>query len=440
MSTSKFNRRRFIERSSLGIMGAGLAAGKPVLPGSGLKLEEKPKIMEYRTLGRTGFRVSDISSGSPSSEAVLKLLLDSGVNYIDTGEQYGNGNNERMIAKVLKDYDRKKIFIMDKIYTDTDFGSREEVLNRMRQALDRLETDYIDCMGIHSAENSRIVTDEAFHSAAQQLKQEGRVKYVGLSCHGNNHLLNPEENLETVLTAALEDGRFDHIQMAYNFMNADMAGKVMKACGEKGIGISVIKSNPVQLYIMLDERIKKAEEAGEEPNEYTVRFYDKFKAMTEEGREYFRGFGAVTDDQMMLAATKFVLSNPDVGTILYQFANFNDVNTLIGLSGQRLTPKESAMLDNYKEAFGHLNCRIGCNQCESACPHHLPVGTIMRYNYYFSVKKREREAMKKYAKLPGGRPHELCNDCPGYCESACPYGVETRSILAMAHHNLHWMA
>jgi len=440
MSSQKFNRRRFIERSSLGMVGAGLAAGKPVLPGTGLKMEEEPKIMEYRTLGRTGFKVSDIASGSPSNEAVLKLLLDSGVNYIDTGEQYGNGNNEKLIAKVLKDYDRKKVFIMDKIYTETDFGSREEVLNRMRQALERLETDYIDCMGIHSAENSRIVTDEAFHAAAEQLKQEGRVKYIGLSCHGNNHLLNPEENLEKVLMTAIEDGRFDHIQMAYNFMNAEISGKVMKACGEKGIGTSIIKSNPVQLYIVLSERIKQAEEAGNEPNEYTVQFYDKFKAMTEEGREYFRGFGAVTDEEMMLAATKFVLSNPDVGTILYQFANFNDVKTFVGLSGQKLTPREAAMLDNYKEAFGHLNCRIGCNQCESACPHHLPVGTIMRYNYYFSVKKQEREAMEKYAKLPGGRPHEVCNDCSGHCESACPYGVATRSILAMAHNNLHWMA
>jgi len=171
MPTAKFNRRSFIERSSLGVMGAGLAAAKPVLPGAGPEPAEGPKIVEYRTLGRTGFRVSDIASGSPSNEAVLKLLLDSGVNYIDTGEQYGNGNNEKMIAKVLKDYDRKKVFIMDKIYTETDFGSKEEVLNRMRLALERLETDYIDCMGIHSAENSRIVSDEAFHAAAEQLKQ-----------------------------------------------------------------------------------------------------------------------------------------------------------------------------------------------------------------------------------------------------------------------------
>lgn len=62
----------------------------------------------------------------------------------------------------------------------------------------------------------------------------------------------------------------------------------------------------------------------------------------------------------------------------------------------------------------------------------------MRFNYYFSVKGRQKEAMEMFAGLSGQRPNEVCEKCEGYCESACPYGVKTRSVLAMAENNLSW--
>ncbi|MFP4488260.1 MAG: hypothetical protein ACLFN1_03050 [Bacteroidales bacterium] len=46
---------------------------------------------------------------------------------------------------------------------------------------------------------------------------------------------------------------------------------------------------------------------------------------------------------------------------------------------------------------GFSNCRIGCDKCESACPHNIPVNTILRYNYYYMPKKREKYAMSLYA-------------------------------------------
>jgi ferredoxin len=59
----------------------------------------------------------------------------------------------------------------------------------------------------------------------------------------------------------------------------------------------------------------------------------------------------------------------------------------------------------------------------------------MRYNYYFQNKKLEKEAMQLYAKILGNNA-DVCKECPGYCEEACPYGVSTRSLLAIAHQNL----
>ncbi len=68
------------------------------------------------------------------------------------------------MGKVLKDYDRRKIFINTKLYAEEGFKSKEEVVRRTREALDRLQTDYVDCVMIHSADNSKIVKDEAFHN------------------------------------------------------------------------------------------------------------------------------------------------------------------------------------------------------------------------------------------------------------------------------------
>jgi predicted aldo/keto reductase-like oxidoreductase len=59
----------------------------------------------------------------------------------------------------------------------------------------------------------------------------------------------------------------------------------------------------------------------------------------------------------------------------------------------------------------------------------------MRYHYYFSTQTREKEAMTLYHRLPGKKA-EVCQECPGYCETACPYGVPIQGMLLMAHHNL----
>ena len=102
------NRRKFIRNSTFGIVGAG-ALGEQTLLKAGEKKDDSPKIKEYRTLGRTGFQVSDISVGGGIDESLLSALLDAGVNYIDTAESYGNGQAETTIGKVLKRHDRKKI-------------------------------------------------------------------------------------------------------------------------------------------------------------------------------------------------------------------------------------------------------------------------------------------------------------------------------------------
>ncbi|MFP4448725.1 MAG: aldo/keto reductase [Bacteroidales bacterium] len=129
MKNKGTNRRHFIRNLSLTLMGTTAFSRKAFSIGSDQLSKESldnKKIIQYKTLGRTGFKVSDIASGAPKNETALRALIESGVNFIDTGHTYGNGNNERLIGKVIKDYDRKKLFINSKLYTDGNGSSESE--------------------------------------------------------------------------------------------------------------------------------------------------------------------------------------------------------------------------------------------------------------------------------------------------------------------------
>lgn len=417
-------------------LGAGLASASTFAAGNSNTTGAPPSIKEYRKFGKTGFLVSDFSSGAPMNESVLRALLERGVNLIDTGETYGNGNSERIIGRVLQDFDRGKIFINSKLYTEKEFPSKKEVLERSYRAMERLQTDYIDCMQIHSAENSAILKDEAFHSAMEQLKKEGRVRHVGVSCHGNNWAYDTEESLDTILMAAIEDGRFDVILLAYNFVNAGIAEKIIDECDKRGIATMIMKSNPVHIFNIFESRMSRLAEEGKEADTFLQAYYDKYKLMDEQAKTFFARYGISDESQFKAAASKYVLSNPRAHTTLWDFQNFEEIEKMLQLSGQRLTADDRSMLSGFHKHLGHTACRIGCNDCEAACPYHIPVNKIMRYNYYFTVKKQEKGAMIKYAKMNLNKPSELCIDCEAYCEQACKYGVWTRPLLAAARHNL----
>ncbi len=427
------NRRKFLKNTSLGALAAPLLVGRKLGRDDPI---QGPLIKSYKTLGRTGFKVSDIGIGSPPGEAVLKACLRAGMNYIDTAEQYGNGNNEKMIGNVIGEFDRKKIFISTKILGEGGYESRQDVVERVRKSVERLRSDYVDCVMLHGADNTRILKDEAFHSAMDQLKAEGRVKYVGVSCHGAAWYLPPEEDLDTVLLAAVNDGRFDVFLMTYNFVNRDKAERVLQACSENNVGTTIMKSNPVLTLKAVQGYVRRLEEQEARVDDSLKAWQDRLLTATGQVREYFGKQGYRDEDEELTeAAIRFVISNPDAHSVCFPFKSIQDVERWGSISGKLLDDRQEALLQFYRETFGPLNCRFGCRECASACPHQVQVSTIMRYNYYFQNKGQEKSAMQKYASLQGNDAG-ICRDCPGYCEQACPYGVQVRSMLSLAHENL----
>ncbi|KKN33350.1 hypothetical protein LCGC14_0804620 [marine sediment metagenome] len=436
---SGISRRNFIRNSVSAAAGLGFIGGRRLF---GQEVEEPTgqKIKEYRTLGRTGFKVSDIGlgAGNLSNENVLEAALDMGINYIDTAEHYLRGNSERTIGKVLSKRDRKKIFLTTKLNLGMGGGSKEKIKTRFSRCLERLQTNYVDCLMLHMTPTVEQVKHEPYHEAIRELKAEGKVRFTGLSNHGKEHrLAGPvKDEMDKIVLAAAEDGRFDVVLFTYNFIQKEMGNKILKGCKSKNMGITLMKTNPVEFYQGMQNILERNRTQGRKIGEQFFKMMEEYKTLIDKGEGFMKKYGITGAEQARDAAIKFCLGNPDVHSVCPSMNSFEELDTFVALSGTRLDQKEKTMLADYESGLGRYYCRHACSKCEGSCPQGVPVNTIMRYYHYFAAQRREKFAMEKYNALPGNSA-DTCSDCGGsYCEKACPYAVPVQGLLVLAHQTL----
>lgn len=425
-------RRRFLKQTAVGMVGACIAGNGGWAEKDREETKPPLKIKKYSQLGRTGFKVSDIGAGSIQDEGLLSTALDAGVNYIDSAEQYPG--HHRTIAKVIKGRDRKSIFISTKLEVKED-KSKKGLLKRARKCLEELNTDYIDCMMMHMPEKVETLKTEGFHAAMRELKAEGRVRFVGVSNHGSFWFRDPVETMEKVLLAAADDGRFDVFLLAYNFLKMDQGERVLEVCKEKKIGTALMKATPVAVYYALKSRIEQLEKEGKKVHPLYAAGLKRYKEKLDRAEDFIQKYNLKNPDEIKEAAVRFCLDNPNVNTVCCLARTYDELERFLRLSGSRFSDFDKAKLEAYKEGCGELYCRHACGVCELECPQGVPVNTIMRYLHYFVAQGREREAMQKYAGIPGVKA-DVCRECQGYCEAACPYGVSVQGMLLLAHDRL----
>lgn len=436
-------RRDFLKSSSIGAVGAGVLGSHSILNAEEAKKEKEAKISHYRTLGRTGFKVSDLSAGIVTEEGVLNAALDAGINYIDTAEMYMNGRHETLIGKVMKNRDRKKYFITSKLVVSPFIAkmagikdiSKKGIIERFHKSLQRLQTDYLDCLMMH-ADQGESLKNNTFFAAAKELKSQGKLKFIGVSNHGAfSPFLGEKEPAHEVLLRAAEDKRLDVFLIAYNYLNQDKAKEVVKACKKNGIGVTLMKTNPVGNYFGLKEGIDKMKKGGKEVPPYMLANLARFQKQYEQAKKFLKKHKLENPAKIKDAAIKFCLSNPDIGSVVLSIKNFDDLNRYLSLSGEKLTAYDHKALDVYSKSMGEFYCRHACGVCEEKCPQKVPINTIMRYNHYFVAQGREKYAMSQYKALPTNRA-DKCSDCSGACESVCPYNIPVQTLLTLSHQNL----
>lgn len=435
----RLNRRQFFENSLKTLGGLVVALSAKQSRSETAVDSSNLTIKEYRILGRTGFQASDIGLGtSPCPDsALLKTALDAGINYIDTGEDYANGSAERTIGSVIKHRDRKSLFITTKLGL-RDGVSKDALIARTYKCLERLQTDYVDCMMIHSAADVGQLKDEAFHAAIRELKINGRVRFSGVSCHGAYWGKGPR-SMEEIMLAAIDDGRFDTLLFVYNFLQREMGENILKACQDKKIGATLMKSNPIGSYLEIKGDLEKAEAEGKErPSYASPETLKTLKERADRAEPFMKKYNLKEYDDVRAAAIKFVLSHSDVHSACLTVPNYDFLAAYVALSGNRLEPVDQKILKVYEEAFADFYCRHACSECEPECPHGVPVNTIMRFHHYFKAQAREKYAMVKYACIQGTKA-DKCLKCEGYCEQACPYGVPVQGLMVLAHNALNFV-
>jgi aryl-alcohol dehydrogenase-like predicted oxidoreductase len=211
---TRMTRKDFLKKSCAGF--TGLMAHK-VLNKSPLRfLGKNDTPLEMRGLGRSGIRATALGFGAARTmePSLLKTALDSGINFIDTGRTYFNGNNERMVGDALGGI-RKDVIIQSKMFVrpregDSPAGAfdalRKEMESNLQASLKALQTDYIDIMLIHEASDIRILKNETVMEFFSSAKEKGRIRAHGFSCHDEIELLQ----------FANESGFYDIIMLPFN--------------------------------------------------------------------------------------------------------------------------------------------------------------------------------------------------------------------------------
>ena len=363
--------------------------------------------MTYRRLGSTDLMISEISLGGspPPSEPVFLKAIEMGVNYVDTSSSYSGGNSERLIGRVIKGR-RDAFHVATKVHFSMGWrDTRDALIREAEGSLRRLQTDYLDILLIHNLSDARVAEHEEVLAAFEQLKQEGKIRYTGVSCHTDP---------ANVLMPVIKSGRYDMITVAYNAYSGPFSeggnggddppqpagiGKVLALAKEKDVGVVAMKTM-----------------AGGQREDLA--------ALLAEGVSLPR------------AKLKWVLRNDAVSAVITEMDTFEILTENLAASGKPLSAAESDSLSRIVDATGREVCRL-CGRCSPGCPSGIAIPDILRCLQYHRDHGKSNLARNTYQTIPASATVRGCTRC-GQCERSCPSGVRVVHHLRQAHRTLSW--
>ena len=383
---NEFNRRDFLRISATSTAGALLAV--PAWKDKAHAYKKEPVIVK-RKLGKTGLELPVVSFGVMRSDnpALIRTALEMGMQHFDTAHVYMGGKNETMLGEVFKTFPRDSFTVATKIPpegVDRRTGEigpeakKEGILEKMDISLQRLQMDYVDMLYLHGVGSRAVALHPEFLEALQILKQQGKIRFAGVSTHMNE----PE-----VVEAITENEVYDIALTAYNFTmgHRDLLKEKIALASGKGIGIIAMKTM-----------------AG--------GFLDRERTKPVDCK----------------AALKWVLQDPNVHTTIPGIIAFDQLTENFGvMENLEMTEEEKAHIEEGRLLSG-LYCDQ-CGQCVDSCRHHLPVNDMMRA-YMYAYGYRHYQEAKELADSCNN-DFKLCRDC-GQCTVICPKGFRVAERIA----------
>ncbi len=337
----------------------------------------------YRTLGRTGLKVSGVGCGVGliPDPAVLVRAVDLGVNYFDTARTYEKGKSEEITGAALRSR-RNRIILASK----TDGVTKAEVFREMDESLKALRTDHVDIWHLHARDTPDSITDELVE-AQEILKKQGKTRFIGISTH----------DINAVVDKVIKIGKHDVVQTTYSYPIGSGRNAALHRLHVAGVGVVAMKV------------IVAMSMAGFAPPPKERR------DLTDEGP---------------LAAVKWVLQNPDISTTVPYAKNLEEVEMNFRAMAEPYTSQDEKMLFARNEEIRPLYCRM-CYACKGKCPRGIPVADELRSLAYNDFAGDFRQAHNGFMRLPIEVRTVRCRDCPA-CAIQCPHGVDVRNRLIRA--------
>jgi aryl-alcohol dehydrogenase-like predicted oxidoreductase len=200
--------------------------------------------MQYRTLGRTGERVSAVGLGgfhmakttdAAESTRIIRAAIDDGITFMDNCWDYHGGASEERMGEALRDGYRQRVFLMTKI----DGHTRQAAAEQLEQSLRRLQTDCIDLVQCHEVirpgDPDAIFAPGGAMEALLEARQAGKLRYIGFTGHKD-----PSVHLRMLE----KDFAFDTVQMPLNCFDAHFRSfeqLVLPVLVERNIGVLGMK-------------------------------------------------------------------------------------------------------------------------------------------------------------------------------------------------------
>lgn len=394
-------RREFMGKSALGLFTTGL--GLPLLNSRPLQGESPYKIV-YRTLGRTNLRIPVVSFGVMNTDSpdLLQRALDMGVTHLDTAHVYLRGNSERVIGEVVEKAGvRDDVIIATKMRFAKDKETQNFSTEREPQAtleglneqlalsLQRLRTDYVDILYLHSCDNPDMVNFEPMMNAFEKVKKEGKTRFIGISTHTDE---------PANIRAAVDAKIYDVILVTYNYAqeHGEEVKKAIQYAAQNDVGIIAMK--------------------------------------TQGGRRLQESKEVEVDNK---AALKWVLEDENVCTTIPGMTTFDQLDTNLSVMNDlALTESEKQNLAYAASLKGKIFCQ-NCRSCVETCAQRVEIPDLMRSYMYAASYGNYVQARDTIAGLPDKHGLNECITCSS-CTASCRTGINIGSrINTLVQEKLH---
>lgn len=359
------------------------------------RLEERPSLLGFGCMRLPTVPDSNGVVDEAKTKEMIGRAIDAGVTYFDTAYPYHSGQSEKVLGRVMKNWDRKQYLLATKLPLWL-IKSRDDVERVFAEQLERLQTDYVDFYLFHGIgkDRWRMIKDLELIPLLEQYQKQGKIRHLGFSFHDDY------EVFEEVMNAR----QWDFCQIQLNYMDENFQAG-LKGCrlAEK-LGVPIIVMEPVK--------------GG------------SLATLPEDVAAYFRQ----QDPSKSIAswAVRWAAGAPAVKVVLSGMSNMEQVEDNIKTfdSFHPLNEQEQKTVAKVVEAI-RARVKNGCTGCQYCMP--CPFGVDIPRNFAVwnehAMYQNDRHARYMYQTvLTEEQRADHCQKC-GACETKCPQKISIRADL-----------